>query len=333
MTCLGPALRSVVAGGLLIAGAPSAGSAEPDPRHLAPVEVRRLALVVGVESYDDHPRVPNALNDARQMERALGATGFETRFLGNPETADAIVLEVQELAQRAGDEPATFVFFFAGHGFQEGAFNYLVPGKARRDELLGDSVPVTSVLQDLAGPRASGRRRVGVTVVLLDACRTTGHVRTPDQPASQPGFATVAVPGRGTVVSLAAKYNSPARSRVDPADSNSPYTAALSRFLPRAAQPVSDMFDRVQAYVEELTHDEQSPEQVDALGGVFYFRPTLAERAAEEAAWRTTLDTNRRECVIGYLRRFPDSRFVRAALEWAAGAQDSPTGGVECPVI
>jgi uncharacterized caspase-like protein len=330
-----PSVPRLATGGvvLVLLSAPGICRAQPDPRLLLAVEVRRLAVVVGVERYDDHPEVPNALNDARQMERTLSAAGFEVRFLGNPETADAIVLELQALAQRASSEPATFVFFFAGHGFQEGAFNYLVPGKARKDALIEDSVPVTSVLQLLSGRSPSGRRRGGVTVVLLDACRTSGHVRTPDEATSQPGFATIAIPGNDTVVSLAAKYNSPARSRADAADTNSPYTSALSRFIPMNAQAIGEVLDRVQADVERVTRDQQSPEEIDALSGVFYFRPSANERNAEEVAWRTTLGTDRPECALDYLRRFPDSRYVGAALAWALGPQDSPTGGDPCPVF
>jgi uncharacterized caspase-like protein len=329
------ATRSLLlAGALAVAAAAQGDDSELDAQFLTPVDVRRLALVVGVENYDGYLPVPNALNDARTIEGALTSAGFEVRFLGNPETSDEILHEVRALAQRAGAEPADVVFFFAGHGFQDGAFNYLVPGKARPNELLEHSVPVTSLLLLLSGgrPAAGSGRPAGVTVVILDACRTTGHVRTPDEASSQTGFATVAAPARGTIVGLAAKYNSPAHSRAQPGDTNSPYTAALGLYIPREALSIEEMFNKVQARVELLTGDEQSPEEVDALGGEFYFRPTESERAAEEAAWHATLDTRQRECAINYLRRYPDSRFVRAALTLAERARDE-AGGEECPDI
>jgi uncharacterized caspase-like protein len=323
----------LLAGGLT--ASVSAGGDDQDllSRFGTTANVRRLAIVVGVQNYDEQPEVPNALNDARQIDNVLTSTGFEVAFLGDPRTSDDILLKVIALAERAGGEPANIVFFFAGHGFQEGPFNFLVPGKARRDEMLADSLPVTSVLQVLAGRLAASTGQTsGVTILMLDACRTLGDVRSPDKIGGHPGFGTIAVPAKATMVGLAAEYNSPAFSRCDQCTTNSPYTTALTHFIP-GEFPIEKMFKRVQESVEKLTADKQTPELINKLAGEFSFRPTRDERTEQENEWRATLSTPRRECVLNYLRRYPDSRYVLAALALYAASHDTDSGGEECPEL
>jgi uncharacterized caspase-like protein len=321
---------------LLLVAAAGGGAAQdaeggPDPRFLVPRTIPRLALVIGVQNYDhlDTP-VPNADNDARAVLAALVDAGFKVDYLPDPATNDQILTHVKSLAMKAGgaSEPAAVVLFFAGHGFQSGGFNYLVPRSAMRSQLFEDSVPVSSVLRLLSG------RAGGVNVLFLDACRTAGHVRdTTQEPSGEPpGFATVATKHPGTIVGMAAKYDKPARSRATAEAQNSPYSDALSRYIRVAGLSVEEMFNKVQNFVEQVTGNEQSPEEADSLAGAFFFRPTERERTAEEQAWLATLRTNRLDCIQMYAKSYPDSRFLRAALEWAAHMpSESVSGGGMCP--
>src|SRR5690348_15939446 len=59
--------------------------AAAQPRRVVPLSGagKRVALVVGNDSYRTLPRLSNAVRDARSVASALEKTGFETRLLTN----------------------------------------------------------------------------------------------------------------------------------------------------------------------------------------------------------------------------------------------------------
>ena len=102
---------------------------------------KRVALVVGINKYDNLPRerqLAKAVNDARAMEAALKAVGFDVikaEDVGRSAFNQAWQQLLNKLAP--GDEVAVF---FSGHGVEIEGGNYLVPrdvpavgsGEARR---------------------------------------------------------------------------------------------------------------------------------------------------------------------------------------------------------
>jgi uncharacterized caspase-like protein len=290
--------------------------------------VPRLALVAGVETYQVLPRVPNAIDDADQMRKALGGAGFDVRFLPNP-TGEELVSHMKDLARRAEGEviPPILVFFFAGHGFQSGAFNYLVPRDAIPGEtLLQTSVPVRNLLTKVE------RSRAGLIIFFLDSCRTPEHsVGLPASDLLASGFTTISTENR-TLVGLAAKFNKPARSSSAQFASLSPYTTALSRYIPLKAVEIYSMLKKVKMLVEDLTGD-QSPEVLNSTSGSFFFNPTDTEFRVEENAWRAAKASQRGECVDRFTRMYPDSSYLKSALDWLGNpANPIPNrGGEECP--
>ena len=105
------AVRRVLAAGLvcgLVAAAPGAGAQA----------VR--GLVVGIDDYAHEAKLRGAVNDARDIDRALARIGVEDRtlLLDGDATRDRIVAEWRGLLERAapGD---TLVLAYAGHGGQE----------------------------------------------------------------------------------------------------------------------------------------------------------------------------------------------------------------------
>jgi hypothetical protein len=324
---------TIAAAGLTVAR--SSAQAPASTAFETPVDVQRVALVIGAENYEQLPQVPNANNDAYETANALRRAGFESiRLIRNPRVG-AIEDFVDELAKAAGppDDPAIIVFFFAGHGFQNAAFNYLVPVDARPgQELFSDSVPVINVLRALATHRA------GLTIFLLDACRTTVTPETAVNlttilPRGPVGFTTIAAP-KNAIVGLATQFNTPARSAAHVGDANSPYTRALVKYIPYPAMSLDGALDQVRALVQQWTNDEQSPEVLKGgVGSAFYFAPTARERDVEGAAWRASLATNRRECVDRYVRTHPSSLFLKPALQWLdrPGGADTRITGEACP--
>lgn len=331
-------MKAVVPAIVLTAAAVAAARAQgpaPAPSFETPADVQRVALVIGAEDYEFLPHVPNANNDAFETANALHRAGFDTVKLVRDPRIGAIDDYVDWLAKAAGppEDPAIVVFFFAGHGFQNSAFNYLAPVDASPgDQLFRDSVPVINIMRSLATHRA------GLTIFLLDACRTVVSPETEVNltailPGIPVGFSTIAAP-KNAIVGLATQFNAAARSAAHAGDANSPYTRALVRYIPYPAMSLDTALDKVRALVQQWTDDEQSPEVLKGgAGNAFYFAPTARERDLEGASWRAAIGTNRRECVDQYVRTHPSSLFLKAALRWLDENRDADMRitGEPCP--
>ena len=140
-------------------------------------EQRRLALVIGIDDYDEVPKLLKAKNDADAMGAKLQSLGFEVvkaTDVGRRGMSRA-VLEFEKKIE-PGD---LALFFFAGHGFRIEGQNYLLPA-----DIPAAGPEEASLVQDeafLADTLADRFRKAGAkaTVLVLDACR--------DNPFAQEG--------------------------------------------------------------------------------------------------------------------------------------------------
>src|SRR5579864_1958319 len=90
-----------------------------------PVEARRIALVIGNDSYQNVPALKNARSDAKAIAAELKTVGFEVT-LKQDLTQRLMKAALRDFkAQVAGGDEV--VFYFSGHGVQFGGTNYLVP--------------------------------------------------------------------------------------------------------------------------------------------------------------------------------------------------------------
>ena len=98
----------------------------------AAVAETRVALVVGNSAYQSTTPLANPMNDARDMTAALKAVGFDV-----VEALDADRRKLDGAMRAFTDKLAradVALFFYAGHGLQVGAQNYLVPIDASSSE-------------------------------------------------------------------------------------------------------------------------------------------------------------------------------------------------------
>ena len=312
---------------------------EPRPvdNYLLAQDVPRFALVVGVQNYDQLDPVPNALNDLQVAANALRLAGFTTVIEEPDATAPRLQTAIDHLIQLVNktERPAVVAIFFAGHGFQEGENNFIVPKDANPASLLDDSTPVANVVVKLAP------RKVGITFVFLDACRTLSPLSRPETGTSapipaRPGFGQVAS-FDGAVLSFAPGYNQAALSKAHEGDLNSPYTEALGLHLNTEGAPLASALGKVYRHVKIRTGDRQQPATLtQASIDTIRFMPLSAppEIEAEERHWRAVVASNRPECVKDFLISFPDSRFAISALRWLAETPSPSShrlGGDPCP--
>ena len=126
----------------------------------------RLALVIGNDSYRSVERLQTARADAQSMAKALADVGFKVilKLDVDDRALKAAVRQFKgELS--AGDEA---VFFYAGHGVQFGAENYLVPvnvGLDDEEQIKDESIPLRRVLEDMEDVKAR------FSLAIIDACR------------------------------------------------------------------------------------------------------------------------------------------------------------------
>jgi uncharacterized caspase-like protein len=308
-----------------------------EDKYGTPVPIPRYALVIGIEDYPEQlglGRVANARNDAQAVAQALSDVMFTNiRILRDEEanTKEQVIQAVYDLAA-AADVPqraATIVFYFAGHGFQLDNVNYLAPRLARkpvRDRQTGtmdksmlreDSIPIGNIIAGL-----KSRRRPGVTILMLDACRTnilSSGTETPGS-AEQNGFYPLAVEdAQNAVLSFAAKFGTAAKSRSRYHPGNSPYAGALKSLVPIAeGVPLNPLLVNLRSYVSADTGANQLPESTnqEAAGTHFYFKAGGAREASEGASWSKVLGMLSKKCVRNYLDNYPDGRFAQHAVTY-----------------
>jgi hypothetical protein len=228
-----------------------ATAAPPESRH---------ALVIGNGDYPD-ARLPKAVNDARDMARALERSGFEVVVL-----EDVDLVRMARALRDFGDRIAKGgigLFYFAGHGIQVKGHNFLVPARAsieREDEVAFHALDVNAVLEKMD----SARNRTNF--VILDACRNNPFARS-FRLASQ-GLAPMDAPP-GTLIAFS---TAPGSVATDGAGRNGLYTEHLLAQLDVPGLKVEDVFKRARAAVHAASHGRQIPWENTSLETDFYFR-------------------------------------------------------------
>jgi Caspase domain len=284
--------------------------------------VPRFALVVGAENYKNYPHVLNAQSDALEAATTLTNLGFAVSFLGDPEDQDSIMDKVNELAIKTGatNSPVIVVFYFAGHGFQNGAFPSIVPVGAT--DLKSDSVAVSTIIDKLATHEA------GVSLFFLDSCRTG----LADASQEMIRFSGVDL-HNSAVLDLATENGEPAASSM-PNTYHSFYTYSLTKNL-TTTQSLSAALEAVRSYVKVYSQPKQSSVTVnDANISRFYLVSKKERDDAEHSIWVDTVKINRAECVELYMQRYPGSPYLGSALFWKANSPPPtalPEGDRQCP--
>ncbi|OYX42602.1 MAG: hypothetical protein B7Z02_11450 [Rhodobacterales bacterium 32-67-9] len=218
---------------------------------------RRYAIVIGNSDYSAIPDLPNAHADAGAMAEFFKAQGYEVHFhlditkRGFEDTLRRVLFDV--------DKDTEVVVFFAGHGFQIGSENYLVPVDADLDTIY--DVPFEAVslgsLVGIVGARAR------LQVVILDSCRNNPFAGKSvltrignELREARTGFSSQAAPLNSMLIFSTA----PGSVAFDGEGTNSPFTAALIEEVSDAPDAlVKEVFEGVRRMVFERTNGRQVP--------------------------------------------------------------------------
>ena len=245
-----------------------------------PGQAKRLALVIGVDAYQNVTPLQKAANDARAVGHALQRSGFEVLSRIDPSRTE-FLLALNDLYNRIdpGDE---VVFFFAGHGVQLDGRNRLLPANvpqvAPGNELLleEDSFGADQIMERIQ------QRGARLTFMILDACRNNPF---PTQGQRSVGGARGLArmePAEGAFILYSAGAGQTALDRLSNADSdpNSVFTRSLLPLMEQPGLALPTLARKVRDDVRELARSvnhNQFPAYYDQLSGDFYIRPGTAD--------------------------------------------------------
>jgi hypothetical protein len=226
---------------------------------------KRVALIIGNSRYQTVPQLPNPSRDASAVAQMFRDAGFDSVDLqldvGNLEFKRAI-----RRFEAAADDADIAVVYYAGHGLEIGATNYLIPTDAR---LASDrDADDEAIALERMVSSADGAKRL--RLIILDACRDNPFVGTMRRERKVANRAVTAGLGRveptstDTLIAYAAK----AGSTADDGDGqHSPFTSAILKDLPVPGLDVRLAFGRVRDDVLKNTGNRQEPFVYGSLGG------------------------------------------------------------------
>ncbi|MDP2809734.1 MAG: caspase family protein [Rhodocyclaceae bacterium] len=286
---------------------------------------KRLALVIGNDSYQKVDALMNARADARAMAKALAAAGFVvTLRLDLTEKATKEAVRRFKAQVGGGDEA---VFYFSGHGVQLGGANYLLPidiAGENEEQVKDEALPLQRVLDDLQEQKAR------FSLAIIDACRNNPF-KGAGRSIGGRGLAPTSA-ATGQMVLFAAGANQQALDRLGPNDreANGLFTRVLLRQMVQPGVPVDRVLrgvrDEVVRLAKSVNH-EQVPALYDQSIGDFFFRPgngaavpaapqpaaPVDTSAMELAFWESAERSNTAADYMAYLSKFPDGQFVELA--------------------
>jgi uncharacterized caspase-like protein len=215
---------------------------------------RRIALVIGNGAYKNVHPLDNPPRDARLIAASLKDLGFQAVTLADDLTRDKFFEALRMFASDA-EKADWAVIYYAGHGFEIGGVNYLVPVDARLAEDKDAEKEAVALEQLIAA--VGGARKL--RLVMLDACRNNPFAPTMKRTMAvqlvDKGFSDIE-PSSGFMVVYAAKHGETA---LDGDGVDSPFATALARDVREPHVEVRKLFDIVRDDVWTATKHVQQP--------------------------------------------------------------------------
>jgi Caspase domain len=297
---------------------------------VAPADARRLALVIGNDSYQHADALTNARADARAVADALRASAFQvTLKLDVTQQAMKEAIRTFKSGVAGGDE---VIFYYAGHGVQLEGNNYMIPvdtAGENADQLKDDSVSLQRVLDDMQDQKAR------FTLAIVDACRDNPF-KSNGRALRTRGLAPV-MAADGQAVLYSAGAGQEALDNLGPRDKdpNGVFTRVLIREMKTPGlsfdQVIHDVRNQVVQLAKSVDHT-QTPGYYSQFTGDFYFIPPGAVPAAttamaangsqrsgldpkqiELAYWESIKDSRDVADFQGYLKKYPHGEFADLA--------------------
>ncbi|MCJ9702144.1 caspase family protein, partial [Bradyrhizobium sp. SHOUNA76] len=216
---------------------------------------RRVALVIGNGAYKNAHALPNPPRDSKLIASVLRDLGFQSVMDTKDLTRDKFFQTLKAFAEEA-EKADWAVVYYAGHGFEIGGVNYLVPVDAKLTADKDAETEAVALEQVIAAVGAARK----VRLVVLDACRDNPFApamqRTLSLKLVDKGFSNIE-PGAGFMVVYAAKHGETAMD--GDGSANSPFATALAREIKQPRIEIRKLFDIIRDDVWAATRHGQQP--------------------------------------------------------------------------
>ena len=229
---------------------------------------QRKAVVIGMSNYGDGRDLNNTINDANDMFNSLKGLGFEVTLLTNNDLRSFNENLTKWYSTIEGNDMA--IFYFAGHGMEVKGENYLIPVGANMSsetDVVYNTLKVNDVLENMDA------KKIGMKLVILDACRDNPFKRSWTRGTGSKGLAQVLAP-KGTYVAFAASPGSTAQDGGNYKLKNGVFTHYLKQEIVKKGLSIDEIFTNVANEVTELTGEQQTPFRNSSLQKNFYFLPS-----------------------------------------------------------
>jgi fructose-specific component phosphotransferase system IIB-like protein len=282
---------------------------------------KRVALVMGNSAYQNVIRLANATNDSEAMSAIFKKAGFDIVELKRDLNVSAMRRALRDFSDTVRDADVAIVYF-AGHGIEINGSNYLIPVDAvlERDiDAFDEAIPLDRILTVIEPAKQ-------LRLVILDACRDNPFNKTMKRMigsrAIGRGLAKVEPESPNTLIAFAAKAGSTAS---DGDSKNSPFTAALVKFLPRPGLDLRKAFGYARDDVLKATNNKQEPFIYGSLGGDDVALVPAADKATADATktlddatlelafWESIKNDKNPQLFQAYLNRYPKGVFADIA--------------------
>ena len=299
---------------------------------------KRVALVMGNSAYQNVNRLANPTNDSEAMSAMLKKAGFDVVELKRDLNVSEMRRALRDFSDTVRDADVVIVYF-AGHGIEIDGINYVIPVDAvlERDiDAFDEAIPLDRILTVIEPAKQ-------LRLVILDACRDNPFNKTMKRSigsrAIGRGLAKIEPETPNTLIAFAAKAGSTAS---DGDGKNSPFTAALVKYLPRPGLDLRRAFGYARDDVLKATNNKQEPFIYGSLGGdavALVPAPVettadtpkpLDDAALELAFWESIKNDKNPELFQAYLNRYPKGVFADIAT---LNLQQQKTAALESATV
>ena len=235
---------------------------------------KRLALVIGIDDYQEVPKLQKAVGDANAIAAKLSTLGFTVATSFN---ADRRKLNLALANLYKQIEPGdTVLIHYSGHGVEIQGQNYLLPAdipapeSGQVDLLKAESLSLSTLVETLGDKGAS------VRILIIDACRDNPFAKSGKRSLGGTRGLGAVEPPKGTFIMFSAGSGQSALDRLNDAD-NSPtsvYTRVLLSRFDKPGMALRDLAASVREEVDKLSKSvghEQRPAYYDDLPANFAF--------------------------------------------------------------
>lgn len=237
---------------------------------------RRVALIVADDDYRLIRPLANPVNDGEAMEAALKKLGFEVVVETNRDLR-RMRRALYDFREDAKGTDVALVYF-SGHGVEISGDNRLLPVDADAsslDALKRNSLPLEEVREAVAATAKVG-------LIVLDACRSDPFTASAGEGRGATALAKNVSdkvrPGLGRIGkaenTLFAFSAAPGETAGDGTGQNSPFTAALAKYLGTDGLESRSVLTLVQQEVYDLTRGKQLPYVESGLPQLFFAAST-----------------------------------------------------------